>query len=87
MSQVTKLIVLVLIITWVSGCATSATSYAESPEYCTVDYEAQLTEIRRIALVTTSEPTTIENVTAQRVELELQEKLQPLQVQIRTPSY
>lgn len=63
MSQATKLLVLVLTVTWVSGCASSATSPVESPEYCTVDYEAQLPEIRRIALVATSEPTTIETVT------------------------
>jgi hypothetical protein len=62
MSLTTKLLVPVLTVTWLSGCATSASPPVEPPEYCTVAYEAQLPEIHRVALATNSKPLTIETV-------------------------
>jgi hypothetical protein len=63
MSLTTKLLVLVLTVTWLSGCATSPSTTAELPEYCTTANEAQLAEIHRVALATISKPPTIETVT------------------------
>jgi hypothetical protein len=60
MSLTTKLLVLMLTATWLSGCATSASSPTAPPAYCTVDYQAPPHEIRRVALVTGSEPPIIE---------------------------
>jgi len=58
-----KLLVLVLTVTWLSGCATSASPPADPSNYCAESSEVQLPEIHRVALTTISEPPTIETVT------------------------
>mgnify|MGYP001828878356 FL=1 len=61
-SVTTNLLALLSIILWLSGCATSASSPPAAPKYCTVDYQAQLLEIQRVGLTTTSDLPTIESV-------------------------
>lgn len=66
MSSKTNPLLLVLTVTWLTGCATSTPSPPATPassgppEYCSIDYQAQLQEIRRVALVTGSEPPIVE---------------------------